>query len=175
MCDMDLEDVIAIIEGRIEAARREDEAIELGELRTAEVGSVGLVDLVNGALGVEVLVGVGDNELRGVPVRVGADWFEISGTRQCALIRLAAVEWIEGLGRAGNARSRLELKLPAILRRDVGVSVRIVGPGVDAVGEIADVGADWVRIVSGALDWSGSVRDDRVIPFSAIGYVEFLR
>lgn len=168
---MDLERLLGDIRSRIDSERLEGEMRECEEMREAEVGSVSLLDLIIGARD-EIELRVGDTLIKGMPVDVGVDWVELCGEMARYLVPVWSIRSFDRGLRAGGIRPRLEMHLPAKLRRSCGVRVRVVGDGVDIGGELADVGADWVSVLRDSVSWENEDRRRYVVAMRALSYVE---
>jgi len=148
--------LFADLQAQFEAEETAAEQAESASRARAEVGSLGIVDRLRGALGLPLVLACGAvGTVSGVLVEVGPDWLLVDddGARQC-LVALAAVRSVGGLGRrtvapepAGAVRSRLDLRraLRGLARDRSPVQVVLDDGGVLG-GTLDRVGADYVEL-----------------------------
>src|SRR3954470_17652127 len=93
--------LFADLQAQFEAEEAAAEHAESASRARAEVGALGILDRLRGAVGLPVVLGCGAaGPVAGVLSDVGPDWLlvEDEGRRQC-LVSLAAVGSVAGLGR----------------------------------------------------------------------------
>lgn len=165
------EDVLADVEGQLDAALALDLAAEVSDRSRREMATVSLRERLLPAVGHPLEVATAARRWQGRLARVGADWLlldlEAAGAAPGdeVLVPLARVLWIVGLGRqtavAGPLAARLGLghalrrlardRLPVTLILDGSLSIRC---------RVGRVGADFVETV----DDTGDATDVRASP-----------
>lgn len=142
------DELFADLEAQLAAGEAVALAVEVDQEQRRETGTTTLVQRLRAALGQELVLGVGDQVVRGRLVAVGPDWVLTGGAVQ-TLVPCAAVGWVQGLGRGadtappGHVWSRLGLRsaLRGLARDRAAVQMHVAaGPAVS--GTIDRVGAD---------------------------------
>lgn len=170
------------IEAQLDAAGRVASDSEIADRVRREQGSVTLADRLRGQLGFVLRVGTPGGEIfEGELTHMGSEWLVLSKVPVEVVIPLAAVRFIEGLGRSvANEKSRVHgaLGLGSALRtlaRDrASVTVHRIEGGQRIDGIIDRVGKDFLEIAAvlpGELRRSTSVSAVYAVPFVGIAAV----
>lgn len=152
---MDWDALFDDLQGRLEAAERDEVDGQMADLVEAEVATVSVVDRWRAAAGSPVRLRLADGRTcEGAVVDCGVDWVLLRRGARQELVATRAVHWVVGLGGAapepGLVASRLALghALRALARRRVDVLVHLVaGPVVR--GTVARVGKDHLDLAAG--------------------------
>jgi hypothetical protein len=164
------EDLFGDLEAQLAAGRAEEARWDVAELTRAERARVLLADRMRAATGARLRVVVArDEALDGTVVEAAAQWLLLDvGSGRRAVVPVAAVRWVEGLGPhvappSGRLESALGLGhvLRALARDRVVATVRTDAGTV--AGRLDRVGADHLDV---AVD---SPQGRRVtVPFAAL-------
>ncbi|HEY5518805.1 MAG TPA: hypothetical protein VIK17_04075 [Cellulomonas sp.] len=149
------EALFADMEAQLDAARAADLAADIADLTRAEAATVGLLDRFRAAQGADVVIAVaGGGTVAGELLDAAAQWVLVGeGTRR-ALVPLAAVVAVRGLGvrsapATGEVARRLGLgSALRALARD-RVAVRVTTSGAELAGRIERIGADHLDLAAG--------------------------
>lgn len=171
------------LEGQFAAAQAAELAGEVAERSRIEAGRIRLTDRLAAATGSPVGVSLpGVGLVRGTLLDAGVDWLLLEEGGREALVPLAAVLGVTGVGaRAvvpqapGQVGKRLDLRwaLRGLARSRSGV-VLVLRDGSTAAGTLDRVGADHVDLAehaAGEARRAASVRGVRLVPLSALGLV----
>jgi hypothetical protein len=169
------ERLFADLEASLEAEERAEFEAEVADLARAERSALHLADRIRAQLGDPLGLRLVDGDaVHGLVAEVGADWVLLTVAATAALVPLAAVVGVEGLGRAAVPPARLRLGLPVALRalaRDrCYVRISLLG-GSDVGGTIDRVGADHLDLAQHPADEprrAGAVRSVRTVPLAAL-------
>lgn len=167
-----------------EAAAQEaaDLRAEVTERTRRELGSLRLIDRLRGAGGRTLHVDLRSGEVvTGLLADVGADWLLIRDGAGAALVALAQVISLRGLGpesatpgSEGRVGAALDLRHPLrrLCRSRVAVLMTTAG-GATVAGTIDRVGADFVDVAQHPPDVPrrADMRQIRTIPVAAIALV----
>lgn len=171
------EDLFGDLEAQLAAENAADLAADADQQRRLEIGRTTIVQRLRAAAGRDVAVGVDDQVISGRVEGLGPDWLLVGG-RTDTLIPLAAVGWVQGLGRAsdvsepGRVWSRLGVRsaLRGLARDRVVVRLHYAaGPPVN--GTIDRVGADHLDLAVHPADQprrASAVTAVRTVPLSAV-------
>lgn len=171
------DDLFADLEAQLAAADAAELAADVEQRLRLEVGRTTLVGRVRAAVGQEIALGVGDQVMHGRILGVGPDWLLI-GSGAETLLPLAAVDWLQGLGRSsasgdpGQVWSRLGLRsaLRGLARDRAEVRLHhAAGPPV--VGTIDRVGDDHLDLAvhpPGEPRRAAVVTAVRTVPLAAV-------
>jgi hypothetical protein len=171
------DDLFGDLEAQLAAADAADLAADADQRLRLEVGRTTVVGRLRAAVGHDVAVGVGDQVIRGRVEGVGPDWLLLGGDEAETLLPLAAVGWLQGLGRLsevgdpGRVWSRLGLRfaLRGLARDRVEVRLHAAGPPV--AGTIDRVGDDHLDLAvhpPGEPRRAAAVTAVRTVPLAAI-------
>lgn len=168
------------LQGQFAAADSADLAGEVSERTRIEQSRVHLADRLRAGLGLPVTIGCGGEQLEGTLLRVTPNAVLLELTTGEAVVLLAAVTSVSGLGRAVaepagvvDSRSSVRQLLRAIAADRAPVQVRLTD-GTDVTGTIDAVMADAVELAEHPLDEprrAGAVRRHRLIPLWSLAVV----
>lgn len=173
--------LFADLEAHAAALDVAERSVELEDRTRAEIGTLGLLERLRGAVGLAVRVrAAGSTAIAGTLSRVGPDWLLIDeGAGREALLAGAKLVSIRGLARysatpgsAGVVESRLGLRhaLRGIARDRSAVRIHLDdGTTVDAT--IDRVGVDFVEVATHAAGEPRrrqEVRDSELLPLTAL-------
>lgn len=171
------DDLFADLEAQLVAADAADLAADAEQRQRLEIGRTTLVQRLRTAAGHDVVVGVGDQVLRGRLDGVGPDWLLVGGELD-TLVPIAAVGWLQGLGRAADAGepgrvwSRLGFRsaLRGLARDRAAVRLHL-SAGAPVHGTIDRVGADHLDLAvhpPGEPRRAAAVTAVRTVPLAAV-------
>lgn len=175
--------LFADLQAQFEAEEAAAEQVESASRARAEVGGLGIIDRLGGALGLPLVLACGaPGAVAGVLAEVGPDWLLVEdGARQC-LVALGAVRSVAGLGRrtaipepAGSVGRRLDLRraLRGLARDRSAVQIVLDDGGVLS-GTLDRVGADYVELAEHPGDLprrAEAVQGVRAVVISRIAFV----
>lgn len=163
---MDWDVLFDDLQGRLEAAERDEVDEQIADLVEAEAAAMGTVDRLRAAVGRKLRVALPTGRtLEGVLVDCGVDWLLLASAGRQVLVPLAAVRWVVGLAGSapepGVVTSKLGLAhaLRALARERVDIVVEVTGGSV-VRGVAGRVGRDHLDVVHG----SGAL----TLPFTAL-------
>ncbi|MGI8677355.1 MAG: hypothetical protein ACR2LX_01430 [Jatrophihabitans sp.] len=174
-------DLFADLEAQAAALETAERAGEIDERTRAEIGSLGLLERLRGAVGLPLrLRGAGSLAVTGRLDRVGPDWVLVEeGAGREVLLATAALVSVRGLVRYSATpdslsvlESRLGLRhaLRGIARDRSAVRLHLVdGSTVDAT--IDRIGADFLEVATHAAGEARrrqDVRDCELLPVTAL-------
>lgn len=171
------DDLFADLEAQLAAADAANLAADADQRLRLEVGRATIVGRLRAVVGHDLALGVGDQVIRGRIESVGPDWLLLGGPPETVL-PLAAVGWLQGLGRAsevgspGHVWSRLGLRsaLRGLARDRAEVRLHhSAGPPV--TGTIDRVGDDHLDLAvhaPGEPRRASAVTAVRTVPLAAV-------
>lgn len=167
------------LEAQLAAQEALDRASEIAEGLRAERGRIDLAQRLLAHQGRRLMVHLGSGQLDGVLADVAPGWLVIGAEGAHYLVPLAAVGWIEGLGRDAAAPPGRVLRglglghaLRALARDRAPVMVQLRTAALH--GTIDRVGADHVDLAlhePGQWRRAGSVRSVASVPFAGMDWV----
>ncbi|MGB9378838.1 MAG: hypothetical protein WCB04_15145 [Mycobacteriales bacterium] len=171
------------LEGELAAAESADLRLEVADRTRREFGSLRLVDRLRPALGHPVHFTLsGGHTVAGILSEVGSDWVLIGETTGSALVPLAQVRLIGGLGAhssapgsEGHVAAALDLRhaLRGLARNRAEVVLTTVD-GDRVSGTLDRIGADFAEIAQhqpGEPRRRSAVQQVLTVPIRAIGVV----
>jgi hypothetical protein len=170
------EALFADMEAQLDAAQAADLVADVADLTRAELATVELRDRLRAALGAQVVVAVvGGEQVAGELLEVAAAWVLVGAGHRRALVPLASVVAVRGLGArsapaSGEVARRLGLgSALRALARD-RVTVRVSTGGSELAGRIERVGADHLDLSAG-IDGPPAAARLWAVPFAAVRVV----
>jgi hypothetical protein len=178
------DDLFADLEAQADALEVAERAAEVSERARIELGALGLIDRLRGAIGGPVRLRVAaDLRIAGTLQRVGSDWLLVDeGVGREALVAMAAIHAVQGLGRVsavpgadGAVPAKLGLRsaLRGIARDRSAVRLHY-GDGQVLDATIDRVGADFVEVARHAAHETrrrGEVREIVLVPIAGLAAI----
>jgi hypothetical protein len=175
--------LFADLEGQFAAAEAAELADEVADRTRREVARLRIVDRLRPAIGRSISVSVAPTgRVEGGLTAVGPDWLLVSEPGRDALVPLAAVTAVDGLGpdvsapdTEGVVAGRLDLRyaLRGIARNRSPVAIDLTDGNL-LTGTIDRVGHDFVELaehLAGEVRRRGDLRRMRLVPVGAIAIV----
>lgn len=169
------DDLFADMEAQLDAAAAADLVVEVAERTRVERATIPLADRLRAARGATVVVRTrGGEQIEGILADSAAQWVRLDTAGRAALVPLAALTGLRGLGRhavpaPGVVERRLTLgHALRALARDRTV-LQLATDGGDLAGRVERVGADHLDLLAG----HGAAHGGELwtVPFSAVRVV----
>lgn len=150
---MDWDVLFDDLQGRLEAAERDEVDEQLADLVEAEAATMGFLDRLRAAVGSRLRVALSTGRaLEATLVDCGVDWLLLAADGRQVLLPLNAVRWVAGLSGSapepGIVTSTLGLAhaFRALARERVDVVVEVTG-GAVLRGVVGRVGRDHLDVI----------------------------